>query len=228
MPCRHCQQSHDVARQPRLWVDGPVMTESVDRRGFVPLRAVARNGILFGPILDPVPGRGCSARIGQAALLIVLLVVSGCVRQAAPAPPVQRTTPPPWDAPRDAVSYINAAGLEAQPLNSNGKSHVIDLRITFDGAPVEVPAYVGIDRIRALQAPVHTHDSSGRVWVEGRETDAVTLAQFFMVWGVRFDGRCLGSACGRLVVKVDRTVTTDPREVRLAASHRIDIAATSS
>jgi hypothetical protein len=62
---------------------------------------------------------------------------------------------------------------------------------------------VGIDRIRALQAAVHTHDSSGQVWLEGRETDAVTLARFFTVWGARFDGRCLGSACGRLVVKVD-------------------------
>jgi hypothetical protein len=160
-------------------------------------------GIFSGSILDPVPGGRCSARMGQAALLIVLLVISGCVRQAAPAPPVQRNTPPPWDAPRDAVSYIKAAGLEAQPLNSNGKSQVIDLCITFDGTPVKVPAYVGIDRIRALQAAVHTHDSSGQVWLEGRETDAVTLARFFTVWGARFDGRCLGSACGRLVVKVD-------------------------
>ena len=71
-------------------------------------------------------------------------------------------------------SYIKAARLEAQPLNSNGKSQVIDLRITFDGTPVKVPAYVGIDRVRALQAAVHTHDSSGQVWLEGRETDAVT------------------------------------------------------
>jgi hypothetical protein len=162
--------------------------------------------------------------VRQAALLIVLLVISGCVPKAVPAPPVQRTTPPPWDA----VSYIKAAGLEAQPLNSNGKSHVIDLRITFDGTPVKVPAYMGIDRVRALQAPVHTHDSSGRVWLEARETDAVTLAQFFTVWGVRFDGRCLGSACARVVVRVDGTVNTDPREVRLAESHRIDITATSS
>ena len=210
-----------------FWVDGPVKAEGMNRR----LCAYARcgaGGIFSGSILDPVPGGRCSARMGQAALLIVLLVISGCVRQAAPAPPAQRNTPPPWDAPRDAVSYINAAGLEAQPLNSNGKSHIIDLRITFDGTPVKVPAYVGIDRVRALQAAVHTHDSSGQVWLEGRETDAVTLAQFFTVWGVRFDGRCLGSACGRLVVKVDGTVNTDPREVRLAKSHRIDIAATSS
>jgi hypothetical protein len=192
------------------------------------MRVLARGGMFSGSILEPVPGGRWSARVRQAALLIVLLVISGCVRQAAPAPPVQRNTPPPWDAPRDAVSYIRAAGLEAQPLNSNGRSHVIDLRITFDGTPVKVPAYVGIDRVRALQAPVHTHDSSGQVWLEGRETDAVTLAQFFTVWGVRLDGRCLGSACGRLVVKVDETVNTDPREVRLAASHRIDIAATSS
>ena len=68
---------------------------------------------------------------------------------------------------------------------------------------MEVPAYVGIDRLRAVQAPVHTHDASGQVWLEGRETDAVTLGQFFTVWGVRFDDRCLGSACGALVVTVD-------------------------
>ena len=80
-------------------------------------------------------------------------------------------------------------------LSSNENSRLVDLRITVDGAPVEVPAYLGIDRVRALQAAVHTHDTSGQVWLEGRHTDAVTLGQFFTVWGVRFDDQCLGSAC---------------------------------
>jgi hypothetical protein len=92
---------------------------------------------------------------------------------------------------------------------------------------VEVPAYVGIDRVRALQAPVHTHDISGQVWLEGRETDAVTLGQFFTVWGVRFDDQCLGSACGTLMVNVDGKISSAPREVRLAVSRIIDITATS-
>ena len=59
--------------------------------------------------------------------------------------------------------------------------------------PVPVPAYVGIDRVRALQAPVRTYDGSGQIWLEGRETDDITLAQFFAVWGVRFGDHCLGS-----------------------------------
>jgi hypothetical protein len=159
-------------------------------------------------------------------VIIVLLVLTSCVRQATPAPAEQRSTPPPWGAPRDAISYITAAGLEAQPL-SNENSHVVELRITVDHAPVEVPASVGIDRVRALQAPVHTHDTSGQVWLEGRETDAVTLGQFFTVWGVRFDDQCLGSACGTLVVTVDGKVSSAPRELRLAASRTIDITATS-
>jgi hypothetical protein len=163
----------------------------------------------------------------RAAVLIVLLVFTGCIRQATPAPAAQRSTPPPWSAPRDTISYITAAGLAPQPLNSKENSHVVDLRITVDGAPVEVPPNVGIDRVRAVQAPMHTHDTSGQVWLEGRETDAVTLGQFFTVWGVRFDGRCLGSACRNLEVTVDGKVSTAPTEVRLAKSRTIDITASS-
>ena len=143
----------------------------------------------------PVPGGQWSAYAVRAAVLIVLLTLTGCVRQATPTPVEERTTPPPWSAPRDAISYIDAAGLKPQPVRSSENSNVVTLRITLDGAPVEVPAHVGIDRVRAVQAPMHTHDTSGKVWLEGRGTDAVTLGQFFTVWGVRFDGRCLGSAC---------------------------------
>ena len=171
-------------------------------------------------------GRLVERAAARAAVIIVLLVLTSCVRQATPAPAEQRTTPPPWNAPRDAISYITAAGLEAQPI-SNENSRVVKLRITVDGAPVEVPANVGIDRVRALQAPVHTHDTSGQVWLEGRETEAVTLGQLFTVWGVRFDDQCLGSACGGVMVDVDGKASSTPREVRLAASRIIDITATS-
>ncbi len=175
----------------------------------------------------PVPGGRWGACAARVAVLIVLLVLTGCVRQAAPAPAAQRSTRPPWSAPRDAISYITAAGLAPQPISSNGNSRVVDLRITVDGASVEVPPNVGIDRVRAVQAPMHTHDTSGQVWLEGRETSAVTLGQFFMVWGVRFDGRCLGSACGDLVVTVDGKVSAAPTEVRLAESRSIEITASS-
>jgi hypothetical protein len=178
-------------------------------------------------ILDRVPGGWWGARVVLAAVLMVLFMMAGCVRQAPPAPAVQRSTPPPWSAPRDAVSYMAAAGLEPQPLGSTENSRVIDLRISVDGLPVEVPAYIGIDRVRALQAAVHTHDASGKMWLEGSDTGEITLGQFFTLWGVRFDDHCLGSACGDLVVKIDGVITTAPREVRIAASHTIDITARS-
>jgi hypothetical protein len=158
---------------------------------------------------------------------MALVLVTACVRQAAPAPAVQRSTPPPWDAPRDAISYMEAAHLEPQPLSPNENSRVINLRIRFDAAPVAVPAYVGIDRVRALQAAVHTHDTSGQLWLEGRDTSSVTLGQFFTLWGVRFDDHCLGSACGALAVNVDGVASSAPGEVRLATSHSIDITARS-
>ena len=41
----------------------------------------------------------------------------------------------------------------ATSQSSNENSRVVDLRITVDGAPVEVPAYVGIDRVRARAGP---------------------------------------------------------------------------
>ncbi len=93
--------------------------------------------------------------------------------------------------------------------------------------PVEVPAYVGIDRLRAVQAPMHTHDTSGQIWLEGRETDTVMLGQFFTVWGVRFDDRCLGSACRGLRVTVDGEISSAPTAVRLADSRVIEITASS-
>ena len=193
---------------------------------------VATNSLRYGRSPSafysrPVPGGRWSAYAARAVVLVVLLVLTSCVRQATPAPAAQRSTPPPWSAPRDAVSYIAAAGLEAQPLSNSENSHVVDLRITVDGVAVEVPAYVGIDRVRAVQAPVHTHDSTGQVWLEGRETDGVTLGQFFTVWGVRFDDHCLGSACRGLAVMVDGRVSSAPGEVRLAESRTIDISASS-
>lgn len=174
-----------------------------------------------------MPGGRWRAVAARAAVPIVLLVLSGCVRQAIPNPAEQRGTPPPWSAPRDTISYITAAGLEPQSLSSTGNSSVVNLKITVDGMPVEVPAYVGIDRLRAVQAPMHTHDGSGQIWLEGRGTDALTLGHFFTVWGVRFDDRCLGSACRDLRVTVDGIVSPSPTEVRLAGSRIIEITASS-
>ncbi len=156
--------------------------------------------------------------IGRRGLLAAGLVaaVGGCVSVPTADPAVIRETPPPWPAPRDTVSYIDRAGLPRLPLDAKDNQRVFTLSVFRAGAPVEVPAYLGIDRLRAFQAPCHTHDTSGTVWLEGKGVDEVTLGQLFDVWGVRFDGTCLGDLCGSVRVVVDGQAVTDARGLRLA------------
>lgn len=157
-----------------------------------------------------------------APALVVAGITSGCgVHSAPPAPAEQRTSAPPWDAPRDTVSEIDAAGLAHLPLDEASNPHTFHLTITRNGQPVTVAANIGIDRVRAIQAAVHTHDTTGQVWLEGPHDDAVTLGQFFTVWGVRFNGHCLGDVCGTLTVTRDGArVTGDPTALRLAETRK--------
>jgi hypothetical protein len=134
-------------------------------------------------------------------------VLSGCqVAPAAPADAVLRTSAPPWEAPRDAVSYIDKAGFERLPLDFSGPSpYTLTISVTVDGKPVQVPAGIGVDKLRAEQAPVHTHTTDGQVWVEAKTAEEKpTLAQFFTLWGVRYDATCLADACGQVQVTVDK------------------------
>lgn len=138
-----------------------------------------------------------------------------------------RDTAPPWDAPRDAVANIDAADLQAEPLDTTTNQHIIELEVVVDGQPVELAPYIGIDRIRALQAAAHTHDSSGEVWLEGTEAREVTLAQFFTLWGVRFDAECLGAACRSLTVTADGEQVSDPTGLVLATTRSVRVEARS-
>ena len=161
------------------------------------------------------------------AALISLTMVAACMRPVAAEPAVIRTSPPPWDAPRDAVSYIEAAGLTAEPLNSTGDTHIVMMKIEVDGWAVAIPPYIGMDRPRAQQAAVHTHDTTNQVWLEGRDIDAITLSQFFTLWAVRFDARCLGAACGEVKVTADGQAVTDPLALRLAEVDQVTVSARS-
>lgn len=140
-----------------------------------------------------------------------------------PPPAVMRTTPPPWDAPRDAVANMEAADLVAEPLDTTTNQRIIDLEVVVDGAPVEVPAHIGVDRLRALQAAAHTHQPGGEVWLEGSEALTVTLGQFFTLWGVRFDDGCLGGVCGTVEVTADGEPVDDPAALVLAETRSVRV-----
>ncbi|HZX09057.1 hypothetical protein [Kribbella sp.] len=150
---------------------------------------------------------GWRRAVGAAAVLLFAGVLPGGCRfgPAAPAAADLRTAAPPWDAPRDAVSYIDKAGFERLPLDFSGPSpYTLNVAVTLDGKPVQVAAGIGIDKLRAQQAAIHTHATDGTVWVEAKTTtERPTLAQFFTLWGVRYDAKCLANACNSLTVTVN-------------------------
>jgi hypothetical protein len=144
--------------------------------------------------------------LAVAAVLSLLLVLSGCqVEPAPPGPAEVRSGPPPWDAPRDAVSYMDKADLERLPLDFRGAApYTVHLAVTVVGEAVRLPAGIGVDRVRAVQAAIHTHALGGVVYVEAKTAaERPTLKQFFDLWGVRYDGKCLGDACSGLTVRVN-------------------------
>jgi hypothetical protein len=166
--------------------------------------------------------------VTAAMLLLTGAVTAGC--QVGPAPPAAaelRTGAPPWAAPRDAVSYIDKAGFERLPLDFSGQSpYTVNLAVTVDGKPVQVPAGIGIDKLRAEQAAVHTHTTDGLIWVEARTaSEHPTLSQFFTLWGIRYDANCLADACNYLKVTVNsqpapwNTPLTPKAQIMITARH---------
>lgn len=135
------------------------------------------------------------------------------------------TEAPPWTAPRDAISHIRAAGLPELPLDSETDPYILTIEVSVDGEAVPLAPFIGIDRLRAVQAPVHTHESSGDVWLEGDGNRGVTLGQFFTLWGVRFDDACLGDACERLEVTADGRDVEDPADLVLRGHDVVRISA---
>ncbi len=96
----------------------------------------------------------------------------------------------------------------------------------IDGQPITVPANIGIDQGHGFLSPIHTHDATGIIHVESRVVRDFTLGEYFDVWGVRFDTRCVGDACdgnGRtLSVLVNgQPFAGDPRSLVLTSRQEI-------
>jgi len=130
------------------------------------------------------------------------------------------TTIAPWPANLDQLAERLAL------LDLPGLSEVVNhthtpLLIFVNGERVDVPASLGFDEANAVFSPLHTHDTSGAIHIEADDAAFVaTLGQLMDVWGVRFDGTCIGGHCeaGDQQLRVfsgGEEVTGDPRATTL-------------
>ena len=102
----------------------------------------------------------------------------------------------PWGAdPAHLRARLSALGLPALPVEGRAVHTHEHLDIYLNGKHVAVPAGVGIGPHSSFFSPLHTHDRTGILHVESEAKRSYTLGQFFGVWGVRLDERCIGGYC---------------------------------
>jgi hypothetical protein len=140
-------------------------------------------------------------------------------------------TAPPWDANTGKLQLrLRAIGLPA--LTAEGQVvHIHQhLDLFVGGKPVKVADDVGIDPKGGFISPLHTHlQTEGVLHVESPTASSFSLGQFFAVWGVRLDAKCLGGDCAGKGKELHAWVNgvevkADPTRIVLAAHQEIVIA----
>ena len=140
--------------------------------------------------------------------------------------PGMQTGAPPWGTDLGTLrARLEADGIPVLAHEETATHFHLHLDLFVDGSEVTVPANIGFDPDIGVISPVHTHDTSGIVHVESPSGLTYSLGQLFDVWGVRFDGTCLGE-CGagdrRVRVFADGTpLQQDPRLLILGRHQEI-------
>jgi hypothetical protein len=168
-----------------------------------------------------------------AIVVVVVVVVATNRPTGAPTGTVAaglQTGAPPWSSDNvNLRARLVADGLQVLTTEGQVQHTHQHLDLFVDGQRVAVPPDIGIDRVNLILSPIHTHDASGIIHVESPIVREFTLGEFFDVWGVRFDGHCVGGACdgnGRVlsVYRNGQPVTADPRSIVLDGHEEIVVA----
>ena len=88
----------------------------------------------------------------------------------------------------DSVTEINIGSHQNLALHTHA-----DLEIIINGVSKEIPTNIGIGP--GFMRPIHTHDNSGEIHMEGPCIRDFKLGEFFLVWGKRFDSSCILDSC---------------------------------
>ncbi|HVA86129.1 MAG TPA: hypothetical protein VNF73_07420 [Candidatus Saccharimonadales bacterium] len=162
--------------------------------------------------------------------VVAVLVIAVTTKTASGDLPGTQIGPPPWSAETAQLpARLAAIGLPALAAEGEAQHTHQHLDLFVDGRAVIIPPDIGIDPVAGILAPIHTHDTDGIIHVESPVIRDYTLGEFFDVWGVRFDGHCIGGVCdgnGRtLVVFVNgQPFSGDPRSLLLTAHEEIVVA----
>jgi hypothetical protein len=140
-------------------------------------------------------------------------------KTTVPAAPTPAKDAAPWPAPADPMKLAEKAGLTPEThefLLFHVHAH---LDVFVNGAPVTVPAGIGIaihdPGVHSAQAkdgstvygfieppcaqpcisPLHTHDITGTLHTEAKKDQFNNLGEFFTEWNVRLDDKCVGGYC---------------------------------
>jgi hypothetical protein len=136
----------------------------------------------------------------------------------------------PWGANTAHLrARLAALGLPALPVEGKALHTHEHLDLYLNGTHVAVPANVGIGSDPRYFSPLHTHDRTGILHVESPVNTTYTLGQFFGVWGVRLDSKCIGGYCtggGRTLQAfvAGKRVTGDPAQITLRRHEEIVLA----
>jgi hypothetical protein len=166
------------------------------------------------------------------------------------AHPASAAAVPSWSAPPNPLQRTAAAGLKPEPFETLIHHVHAHLDVFVNGAPVRVPAGIGINIHdlgvhsapladgttgyggiqRCAQpciSPLHTHDDTGILHTESPSPVPHRLRQFFIEWGVRLTPRCVSRYCRpatSIKIYIDgRPFAGDPRTIRLTDREEIAI-----
>jgi hypothetical protein len=88
--------------------------------------------------------------------------------------------------------------LSASEINIKSHQNVVlhyhaDLTIIIDSEEYLIPENIGVSS--GVMRPLHTHDFSGEIHIEGPVPRDFTLGEFFEVWKKTFDSKCIFEYC---------------------------------
>ncbi|HIH59199.1 MAG TPA: hypothetical protein HA360_00270 [Nanoarchaeota archaeon] len=110
--------------------------------------------------------------------------------------------------------------------HQNVVSHIHQsLQIEINGETILIPANIGLEGV--VMRPIHTHDASGKIHVEGPCPRDFTLGEFFDVWQEEFTETCIIGNCEdethTLTLYVNGIENTEYRNLVLRDDQKIEI-----